>query len=138
LDLQHDLEVKSEEMAKEAARAGKKVFAFVIDGGSNAVGAVAKGAVGTATFAPKCLITRICDSITNQKHHHGKQKLKHLVGSGAKLEDIPITAENLGDFEYAARKHGIDYSLKRVVMPDGAAGAKSSASFFSRRKARMF
>jgi len=113
LDLQHDLEVKSEEMAKQAARAGQKVFAFVIKAECEA----AKSAVNAVTFLPRNVIEGICSSLSNEKQYRGKQSLKKLVGSGAKLENIPITADNIGDFKTTARKHGIDYSLKRVVSP---------------------
>ena len=104
MELQENLEAKSEEMAKEAARAGKKIFAFVIQGEANFL----SGAINLAALLPKT----IAEGIGN-KQYHGKQTIKQLVGSGAKLEDIPINAENVGDFKATARKYGIDYSLKR-------------------------
>ena len=109
MDLQENLGVKSEEMAKEAANASKKVFAFVLKAESE----VAKGAVNAAVFLPKNIIEGICSCLSNEKTYQGKQSIKNLVGSGSKLEDIPITAENIGDFKSTARKHGIDYSLKK-------------------------
>jgi len=134
LDLQHDLETKSEEMAKQAARAGKKVFAFVL----KAEQEVAKGAVNAVTFVPKNLIACVCSSIANPRQYHGKQTLKQLVGSGAKLEDIPITADNIGDFKSTARKHGIDYSLKKVVTADGNGDkAKSYVVFFKAKNVNV-
>ena len=73
-----------------------------------------KGAVNAATFVPKNIIEGVCSCLVKkEKHYHGKQTIKQLVGSGVKLEDIPINAESIGDFKSTARKHGIDYSLKK-------------------------
>ena len=122
MDLQENLGVKSEEMAKSAANASKKVFAFVF----KAEGEVAKGAVNAAVFLPKNIIVGVITCLSNEKTFQGKQSVKNLVGSGSKLEDIPITAENIGDFKSTARKHGIDYSLKKVV-DKGEDGEKSKS-----------
>lgn len=44
---------------------------------------------------------------------NGKQSLKDLLKQGAELSNIPVTEKNIKDFDRAARKYGIDYSLKR-------------------------
>jgi hypothetical protein len=109
MDLQGSLEYKTEEMAKEAAKAGKKTFAFVAE----AEAAIIKGAFNIAAFIPKNIISGISENVSD-KEYRGKQTIKRLVGSGAKLEDIPISKENIGSFESTARKYGIDYSLKKA------------------------
>ena len=134
MDLQENLGVKSEEMAKSAANASKKVFAFVL----KAEGEVAKGAVNAAVFLPKNIIEGVITCLSSEKQYQGKQSIKHLVGSGAKLEDIPITAENIGDFKSTARKHGIDYSLKKVVSKDeDGEKTKSYVVFFKAKNANV-
>jgi hypothetical protein len=52
--------------------------------------------------------------ILSAKEYKGKQSIKTLVGSGAKLEDIPLNKENTKDFDAVARKYGIDYSIKKA------------------------
>ena len=42
----------------------------------------------------------------------GKQTLEKLMNQNAELKNIPITDENIKDFDRVARKYGIDYSLK--------------------------
>lgn len=49
------------------------------------------------------------DSVT----HRGRQSLQSLKDQGAQLSTIPISAENIGSFESAAKKYEIDYSLKK-------------------------
>ena len=108
MDLQHDIEVKAEEIAKESVKAGKKTFMFII----NAEAEILKGTVNFATFIPKQVIDGLCSK--SNKTYKGRQSVKKLLGSGAKLEDIPIKEENMGDFKSVARKYGIDYSLKKI------------------------
>lgn len=43
----------------------------------------------------------------------GKQSLNDLLKQGAQLTNIPITDNNIKDFDRVARKYGIDYSLKK-------------------------
>ena len=45
--------------------------------------------------------------------HRGKQSLQSLKDDGAQLSTIPISAENIGSFEAAAKKYEVDYSLKK-------------------------
>lgn len=45
--------------------------------------------------------------------HRGKQSLQSLKDQGAQLSTIPVSAENIGSFESAAKKYEIDYSLKK-------------------------
>ena len=112
MDLQHDLEVKTEAAAKEAAKTGMKVFAFAV----KAEAAMIKGAFNIATFIPKHILEGLCDK---NKEYKGKQSIKTLVGSGAKLENIPIDKDKLGDFESVARQYGVDYSFKKAVEDSG-------------------
>ena len=42
----------------------------------------------------------------------GKQTLKQLMAQNVELKSIPITDDNIKDFDRIARKYGIDYSLK--------------------------
>ena len=53
------------------------------------------------------LETRVRDSRTE------KQTLRTLVRDGSEMTNIRVSRENIGDFEYIARKYDIDYSLKR-------------------------
>ena len=53
------------------------------------------------------LETRVRDSSTE------KQTLRTLVRDGSEMTNIRVSRENIGDFEYIARKYDIDYSLKR-------------------------
>ena len=112
MDLQHDLEVKTEAAAKEAAQMGKKTFAFVV----KAEAEILKGAFNIATFIPKHILAGLSEN--TEKEYKGKQSIKTLVGSGAKLEDIPLNKENTKDFDAVARKYGIDYSIKKAENGD--------------------
>lgn len=47
----------------------------------------------------------------------GKQSMKKLMGDGAKIENVDIDKNNIGDFKTTARKFGIDYSLKKITTP---------------------
>ena len=53
----------------------------------------------------------------NLTTHHGKQTLRQLSKSGGKLENIEI-GEDIKSFEGIARKHGIDFAVKRDVSSD--------------------
>lgn len=52
------------------------------------------------------------------KVYHGKQKVKNLVKSGEKLENVSVADDNIKSFDRIARKYGIDYSLKRDNTED--------------------
>lgn len=52
------------------------------------------------------------------KVYHGKQKVKNLVKSGEKLENVSVTDDNIKSFDRIARKYGIDYSLKKDSSED--------------------
>jgi len=43
----------------------------------------------------------------------GKQSIKSLTKQGASLTDIEVTGDNIGSFKRIARKHNIDFALKR-------------------------
>ena len=113
-DIQHDLEVKTEMAAKEAVNIGKKLFVFTADAGEELL----QGAFNIATFIPKNIIEGMGEKLSKSPHHRGKQTIKQLVGSGAKIENIPINDKQAELFKGVARKYGIDYSLKRVTEGD--------------------
>lgn len=48
------------------------------------------------------------------KQPHGKQTLKQLMKQNTGVSTIEITDENIKAFEPIARKHGLDYSLKKI------------------------
>ena len=50
--------------------------------------------------------------------YNGKQKVKNLVKSGDKLENVSVTDDNIKSFDRIARKYGIDYSLKKDSSED--------------------
>jgi hypothetical protein len=106
--IERDLEAKIEEATKATARASKKLFVFIAE----AEAAILKGSVNFATFIPKHILDGLADK--SAKVYRGKQPLKKLLGSGAKLENIPINAESTKDFESVARKYGVDYSLQKT------------------------
>ena len=43
----------------------------------------------------------------------GKQTVKQLVGQNEGVANIEITDRNIRDFDRVARKHGVDYALKK-------------------------
>lgn len=49
----------------------------------------------------------------NPKARHGKQSIKSLTRSGANLQSIEITDQNIKSFERVARKYGVDFALKK-------------------------
>jgi len=108
LDLQHDIEVKTEEALKEATQAGKQLFMFI----AKCEADILKGTFNLATFIPKHILDGLADK--SAKVYRGKQPIKKLVGSGAKLENIPLNKENTKEFDSVARKYGVDYSLKKA------------------------
>jgi hypothetical protein len=69
LDLQHDLEAKTEAAAKETARAGKKVFAFVVQ----AEAEILKGAFNIATFIPKHILAGLSEN--TEKEYKGSDRI---------------------------------------------------------------
>ena len=48
------------------------------------------------------------------KQPHGKQTLKQLIKQNTGVSNIEIADENIKAFEPIARKHGLDYSLKKI------------------------
>ena len=48
----------------------------------------------------------------------GKQSVRQLTRSGASLQSMEITDENIKSFERTARKYNIDFSLKRDKSVD--------------------
>lgn len=53
----------------------------------------------------------------NPKVYKGKQSVKHLVRQGAGVSNIEVTDGNIKSFERVARKYGIDFALKKTVLP---------------------
>jgi len=49
---------------------------------------------------------------------HGKQSIRQLAKSGAKLENIPVGSENIKDFERVAKKYGINFAVRKDVSED--------------------
>ena len=47
------------------------------------------------------------------KIYKGKQSVKHLTQSGAKLTNIEITDQNIKSFSRTARKYGVDFALRK-------------------------
>ena len=123
MDLQQDLEVKTEQTVKETARAGKKMFVFAV----KAEAELLKGAFNIAAFIPKHIINGLAEK--SEEVYRGKQTLEQLTGSGAKLENIPIDKDKTKIFESIARKYSIDYSLKKTVE-----GNKSQCLVFFKAK----
>jgi hypothetical protein len=108
LNLERDIETKADETLKATVKATKQTFMFLV----KAEAEILKGAVNFATFIPKHVIEGICSK--SEKVYRGKQSLKKLLGSGAKLENIPINAESTKDFDSVARKYGVEYSLQKT------------------------
>ena len=110
--IDNELESNSQKIAEETAKAGKKLFAFVLHEQAELV----QGTINFATFIPKNIIKgvagRICD-----KQHRGKQSLKKLVVNGTTLENIPLDKDSVKLWGSVARKYKIDYSLKKAVLP---------------------
>ena len=48
------------------------------------------------------------------KQYQGKQTLKQLIKQNTGVSNIEIADENIKAFEPIARKHGLDYSLKKI------------------------
>ena len=57
MDLQRDIEAKTEEIAKESVKATKQTFMFVC----KAEAEILKGAVNFATFIPKHILKGLCE-----------------------------------------------------------------------------
>ena len=53
------------------------------------------------------------DAQQQHRQRKGKQPVKKLVRSGAKLENVAVNDNNIKSFERIARKYGIDYSLRK-------------------------
>ncbi|MCL2445958.1 MAG: PcfB family protein [Oscillospiraceae bacterium] len=48
----------------------------------------------------------------------GKQSIRQLAKSGAKLENIPVGSDNIKDFERVARKYSISFAVRRDISED--------------------
>ena len=64
--------------------------------------------------AMKALLAQMKKQHDRQKIPHGKQTLKQLMKQNTGVSTIEITDENIKAFEPIARKHGLDYSLKKI------------------------
>lgn len=73
----------------------------------------------------KAALTKLLSEIEKKKQQskkmggqnrckRGKQSIKSLQQSGAQLTNIVVTDNNIKSFDRAARKYGIDYSLKKA------------------------
>ena len=52
----------------------------------------------------------------------GKQSIKSLESGGSTLENIEISGDNIGLFKQVARKHDIDFALKKDKSSDPPKG----------------
>lgn len=64
--------------------------------------------------AMKALLAQMKKQHDRQKIPHGKQTLKQLMKQNTGVSTIEITDENIKAFEPIARKHVLDYSLKKI------------------------
>jgi hypothetical protein len=55
---------------------------------------------------------------SQDKTTQGKQSVRQLIGSGASLQNMEITDDNIKSFERTARKYNIDFSLKKDKSVD--------------------
>lgn len=78
--------------------------------------------VGLAINATKMTVTALKNmlekfleeqKLKSPKTYKGKQSVKNLVKSGAKLTNIEITDQNIKSFAKTARKYGIDFALRK-------------------------
>ena len=46
-------------------------------------------------------------------YKQGKQSVKSLAKHGASLTSVPVDGDNIGSFNKIARKHNVDFSLKK-------------------------
>lgn len=83
---------------------------------------VANKVVALTTNATKMTVTALKNMLEkyideqkckSPKIYKGKQSVKHLVCSGAKLTNIEITDQNIKSFSKIARKYGVDFALKK-------------------------
>jgi len=128
VDLQHDLENRTEQAAREAARAGKQLFMFLIKAEAD----ILKGAFNFAAFIPKQVIAGLAEK--SDKVYKGKQSIKTLIGSGAKLENIPLDKDKTAIFDSVARKYGIDYSMQKAATPQPDGQNKTQCLLFFKSK----
>ena len=58
-------------------------------------------------------VQRMKNKVKTKEPKHGKQSLNSLKKHGASLADIEITGENIGSFNRTARRHNLDFALKK-------------------------
>jgi len=63
-------------------------------------------------------LQRMKNRIKTKEPKHGKQSLNSLKKHGASLEDIEVTGDNIGSFNRTARKHNLDFALKKDSSVD--------------------
>jgi len=82
---------------------------------ANKVVALATNAAKMTVSALKNMIEKYIEEQKNKtpKIYKGKQSVKHLTRSGAKLTNIEITDQNIKSFSKTARKYGIDFALRK-------------------------
>ena len=62
----------------------------------------------------KFLLSQIKKQIDKPTHHKGKQTLKQLMKPGEKVTNIEITDDNIKAFDPIAKKHNLDYHVKKI------------------------
>ncbi len=61
----------------------------------------------------KDMMAQYVSNLTTHEHRVGRTSVGKLSRSGAKLDSIEITDNNIKDFERVARQYDVDYALKR-------------------------
>jgi hypothetical protein len=93
-----------------------------------------KGAKLTGRMLAKAMNAFLKRSRASPKVKTGMQSVKSLTKSGASLQDVEITGDNIGSFKRIARKYNVDFALKKDVSSDPP---KWSVFFKSKNGAAM-
>ena len=64
----------------------------------------------------------------------GKQTVAELVGQNQGVQNIEISDKNIRDFDRVARKYGIDYAVKKDILPDMHEALVSRSDFYQVRE----
>ena len=80
------------------------------------VAVVTRGAQMTARLLAKAM-QGVLRQMRRGRDKPGKHNIS-VLDEGGKLESIPITSENIKDFETFARKHGVKYELVKDSSVD--------------------
>jgi hypothetical protein len=114
-DIQGEIEAKEEQAIKEALRTGGKLLCVIYE-------SMPKFPQDIPELCPK------------GKSKSGKQSMKSLIGSGSTIENVEINGSNVGDFKSIARKFGVDYSLKKITVPQADGDDKIQYAVYFKSK----